>query len=137
MIRQSTKSIGGRGSEPLLVTPKVKGFTLLEVMVALFILSVAAVALINSNSSALRYTDRLQEKMKASWVADNHLSSAHLDSLLIGREGESRFAGQVFYWQVIQNETDEDGFRKITVIVSRDDQHHEQLIRLSSFKGNQ
>lgn len=51
-----------------------KGFTLLEVLVALAVFSVAAIALMRVSESQLRLSQTLEEKTFAHWVAINMLT---------------------------------------------------------------
>ncbi len=51
-----------------------KGFTLLEVLVALAVFSVAAIALMRVSESQLRMSQTLEEKTFAHWVALNMLT---------------------------------------------------------------
>ena len=50
------------------------GFTLIEVLVALVVLSLAMVAVIQLTSSHIRTMGELEKRVIASWVASNHLS---------------------------------------------------------------
>ena len=53
---------------------KHKGFTLLEVLVALAVFSVAAIALMRVSESQLRLSQTLEEKTFAHWIALNMLT---------------------------------------------------------------
>ena len=50
------------------------GFTLLEVLVALAVFAVAAIALMKVSESQLQLSNRLEEKTFAHWVALNMVS---------------------------------------------------------------
>ena len=53
---------------------KNKGFTLLEVLVALAVFAVAAIALMRVSESQLQLSARLEDKTFAHWVALNMVS---------------------------------------------------------------
>lgn len=53
---------------------EIRGFTLLEVMIALAILSVCSAGLITAVSQTIRQGARLEEKTLATWVANNHIA---------------------------------------------------------------
>lgn len=65
MIKVPMIKMNKRGSE---------GFTLLEVLVALAVFAVAAVALMRVSESQLRLSNTLEEKTFAHWVALNMIS---------------------------------------------------------------
>lgn len=50
-----------------------RGFTLLEVLVALAIFAVLAVAVTTATQHVLAQSQGVRERLLASWVADNHL----------------------------------------------------------------
>lgn len=55
------------------------GFTLLEVLVATAIFAIAALGLLNAQSTQLRTDQYLETKTLAHWVALNHLAEMRLD----------------------------------------------------------
>lgn len=57
---------------------RARGFTLLEVLVALAIFAVAAVALLTAQNAQLRTDSRLAEKSLAHWAALNRLAELQL-----------------------------------------------------------
>ncbi|WP_019571619.1 type II secretion system minor pseudopilin GspI [Thioalkalivibrio sp. ALMg3] len=79
-----------------------RGFTLLEVLIALVVLGVALGALIKAGSEHARNTAYLQERTLAGWVAGNLLAdyeaglrrvdvgTEHIQSTLADREWEAR-----------------------------------------------
>ena len=80
-----------------------RGFTLLEVLVALVVLAVALGALIKAGSEHARNTAYLQERTLAGWVADNLLADyeAGLRRIDTGSERiRSRLAGRDWQAQI-------------------------------------
>lgn len=59
----------------------VRGFTLLEVLVALAIFAVASVALLAAQNSQLRTDGRLTDKTMAHWAALNRLADMQLQGV--------------------------------------------------------
>lgn len=55
-----------------------RGFTLLEVLVALVIFAVLAVAVTSASQQVLVQSQQLEQRLLASWVADNHLMEMRL-----------------------------------------------------------
>ena len=56
-----------------------RGFTLLEVLVALAIAAVGLAAVSKSLYQNIEVADRLEQKMVATWVASNHLSELQIN----------------------------------------------------------
>jgi general secretion pathway protein I len=63
-----------------------RGFTLLEVMIALVIFATLAGAVITASHYSLRQNARLQEQVQCAWVADNQLSELRLQAPTSGRQ---------------------------------------------------
>ncbi|NWE73800.1 type II secretion system minor pseudopilin GspI [Pseudomonas gingeri] len=59
-----------------------RGFTLLEVMLALAIFGLLAAAVLSASQYVLRQAGTLQERLFASWLADNQLAELRLQSSL-------------------------------------------------------
>lgn len=57
----------------------VKGFTLLEVMIALAVFAVSAFALVNQTSQSVKQLDYLKQKTYALWIAENKLTELRLE----------------------------------------------------------
>lgn len=55
-----------------------RGFTLLEVLVALAIFAVLAVVVSTATRHVLMQSQGLQDRLFASWIADNHLTELRL-----------------------------------------------------------
>ena len=78
-----------------------KGFTLVEVLVALAVVSIALAALSGAGSRVLATQEALQTRTLAFWVADNRLAELRFVETLQpgGSEGSSRMAGRDWRWQ--------------------------------------
>jgi len=79
-----------------------RGFTLLEVMLAMAVFAVAGVALLGVSDNNSRHISYLEEKMFANWVASNQLVNVSLSEdwpLKNNRKGEEEMAGRKWYWQ--------------------------------------
>ncbi|MEB0208517.1 type II secretion system minor pseudopilin GspI [Pseudomonas sp. CCC3.1] len=80
-----------------------KGFTLLEVMIALAVFATLAAAVMSASQYVLRQSARVEARLLAGWLADNHLSELHLQSatLAIGSKTlTQRFAQRE--WRLVQ-----------------------------------
>ncbi|RUO80380.1 type II secretion system protein GspI [Idiomarina tyrosinivorans] len=78
------------------------GFTLIEVMVALAVFGVAALAALQAASSHLSNQGYLQQKVFARWVAANQLAELSLGAewpLKDNKQGKVEQAGTEWYWR--------------------------------------
>jgi general secretion pathway protein I len=58
----------------------MRGFTLLEVMVALAIFATLAAAVLSASQYALKYSMGVEQRVFAAWLADNQLNQLRLQS---------------------------------------------------------
>ena len=66
--------------------PRMDGFTLLEIMVALAIFATLATAVLSAGQYVLRQAGAVEERLIAAWVADNQMNELRLQSgLVIGQ----------------------------------------------------
>ncbi|CAH1555785.1 Type II secretion system protein I [Vibrio rotiferianus] len=80
---------------------RVRGMTLLEVLVALAIFATAAISVIRSVSQHINTVSYLEEKMFAAMVVDNQMANVMLDSsALKAKKGTEELAGRTWYWKV-------------------------------------
>jgi type II secretion system protein I len=79
-----------------------RGFTLLEVLIALAIVAMSVGALLGTITSSASNTIYLKEKTLAEWVALNRLTEVRIDQQMPAkgqRSGNSVMAGQRWEWQ--------------------------------------
>ncbi len=101
---------------------KDAGFTLVEVMAALLIFSVAIVGLSRVGTQSVAHTQRLTDKTYAGVVADNQLIRARMQRPQIGTtSGEETAGGQIYRWQIVTTETPQAGLLELQVEVSQGD----------------
>jgi general secretion pathway protein I len=80
---------------------RARGFTLIEVLVALAIVTLGMAALLGTLSSAANTTAFLQDKTLAEWIALNQVSKVRLTSQPPSKgdsEGEIDYAGRKWKW---------------------------------------
>ena len=98
-----------------------RGFTLLEVLVALAIFATVAAAVLTASARSLQNAARLEDKTLAGWIADNRLTELQLASSppAPGRDSrELSFAGR--QWQLYSETvtTSDPGLRRVTLWVA-------------------
>jgi general secretion pathway protein I len=83
------------------VTARPRGFTLVEILVALAVLAIALTAAAHSLGAAIDTTAALRERMLARWVAEDRLTELELKSewpALDTKEGDATMGGSKFHW---------------------------------------
>jgi general secretion pathway protein I len=97
-----------------------RGFTLLEVLVALVIVTVGMGALLSALSSSAESTGYLRDKTFAEWVALNHLEEVRLALQRPKKgktDGETEMAGRDWTWSQEVLETEVKGILRVDVSV--------------------
>ena len=98
-----------------------QGFTLLEVMVALAIFAIVALALLNAQGGQLSTDQRLQQKTFAHWVALNQLADMRLAQNFpdVGdSEATAQMADQDWQITITVQATPSDNVRLVMVSVA-------------------
>ncbi len=99
-----------------------RGFTLIEVMVALAVLAIALGAAIQAVSAQVSSADHLRGRTFAHWVAMNQIAEIQVMNRFppVGRErGEEEMAGHRWHWTRIVSDPGIPGVRQVIVEVRR------------------
>jgi len=68
-----------------------RGFTLLEIMIALVVFATLAAAVMTASQYALKQNVRLEEQLIGAWLADNQMSELRLQATpVLGRQQIAR-----------------------------------------------
>jgi general secretion pathway protein I len=100
---------------------RTHGFTLIEVLVALAILSIALAATMRVIGMATTSAEEVKIKTYATWVAQNRIAELTARRVFpsTGSEnGQATMAGIAFQWQQTTTETPNKAFRKVEVAVT-------------------
>lgn len=98
-----------------------RGFTLLEVMVALAIVSIGLIAVFNGIIQMAHSTAVLRERALADWIAMNQISEIRIsgDFPAVGRSnGSTEFANRNWRWEATISETGVADLRRIDLAVA-------------------
>lgn len=112
------------------------GFTLIEVLVALAIVSIALLAALRVAGQGTANIGEMRARMLAAWVAENVLAEQHArgDWLPLGiRRGAEREGGIEFIWRQEVMATPNPAFRRVDVVVSAGQEESRALARLTGF----
>ncbi len=119
-------------------SPGNTGFSLLEVVIALAVVSIALLALSRTGGSApARYTD-LQQRTLALWVADNAMAEIRLTEGFPqpgARFGQERMAGVDWSWQAEISQSAEPNIRRVDITVYLDSNAQQEQLAVLSHTG--
>lgn len=113
-----------------------RGFTLLEVLVALFVAAITLTAAGKAVSMAVDGETASRHRTLALWLAENRLaelqSAAHMPDAGT-HEGQSSQAGLNLLWHEAVSATPNARFRLVRISVARPEQPDYQLAHLSGY----
>jgi general secretion pathway protein I len=115
-----------------------RGFTLVEVLVALALLAVALAAGMRALAQSADGAGNLKARTLALWVAQNSLAAAQLASPppMPGRSGgEAMQANARFVFAIEVSPTPNPAFRKIEIAVAEADRPDYRLARIVGYLG--
>lgn len=113
-----------------------RGFTLLEVLVALVIVGLGMIAVFSQVSQSLTATARLRDKTLATWVATDRITELRLAGEFpdVGdRSDELDMAGVRWVYSIKTTDVGVEDFRRVDVTVAFADQPDRQLVEVSGF----
>jgi general secretion pathway protein I len=116
-----------------------RGFTLIEVVVALAIVAIGMLAVFKTIGDTVNNVSSLRDRSFATWIADNHIAQLRLSGEMPSVDetrGELDYAKQRWHWVARVSQTPVDGLRRIDVSVRRDsDPEGSSLANLAGFVG--
>lgn len=111
-----------RPQKPAKLPKSVRGFTLIEVMIALLVFGLIATASAEVGSQYISSYERIRDKTLAAWLADNRINEIRLEQSLpgISENSEDKEYG-TYNWQVTTKiiATPEPKMRRVEVEVAR------------------
>lgn len=115
---------------------KELGMTLIEVMVALAVFALAALAAVNVATEHMRSISYIEQKTLALWVANNRMTQLQLEAAMpkLGTStGSIDFAGQQWHWQQTGLKTADPDFRAIRIRILAAQDSESALAELTSY----
>jgi len=121
------------------MTARRKGFTLIEVLVALAIISIALMSALRAAGQGTNNVGELRSRLLAGWVAENLLAEhrARADWLPLGiQRGTTREGNLDFSWREEVIATPNAAFRRVDVRVYASAEEVHSLAHLAGFIVN-
>jgi len=97
-----------------------RGFTLIEVLVALAIAAIGLASVLSVVTGSARNAIYLRDKTFASWIAANKITELRLGNTMPSvdkTDGDLDYAGQKWKWEQTVTQTEVPGMRRIDVAV--------------------
>lgn len=113
-----------------------RGFTLLEILIALVILATAFGSIITVAANQSANVAYLRDKTLAHWVAMNQITELQIANEwpAIGKkQGDEEMGLQKWYWERTISKTPDDRVRKLEIAVFRNRGNEESVTQLVSF----
>ncbi len=112
------------------------GFTLVEILVSLAILSIILGVLVESAGVATSNAGRMRDRAIAEWVATNRLAELRLSPTFPetgSKTGDEEMLGVNWYWKTIVQKVDDDDLRRVDVEVRRNEDSENPIVTLAGF----
>jgi general secretion pathway protein I len=114
-----------------------KGFTLLEVLVALSICAMAGIAAMQATAEHIHHLSSIEEQTYASWIAENALITQRTKGEQWqgknGTRGSEVMAGVEWFWRQDIEKTADENFVKVTINVFSDEEYKFSVYELSTY----
>jgi general secretion pathway protein I len=112
------------------------GFTLIEVMLAMAIFSIAGIALLSAADNNIKNLSHLENKVLANWVASNQLVTATLDPVWPpknNKKGTVEMAGQEWFWLQKVIKTENKDMRSVVIEIRNKEDEELAITSLVTF----
>ncbi|MDX1443883.1 MAG: type II secretion system minor pseudopilin GspI [Gammaproteobacteria bacterium] len=114
-----------------------RGFTLVEILVAMAVVAIALAALVSAGGQSTSNVSAFRDRTYAQWVASNAMTELRLDPELreeTERDGEELMMNQRWEWEAEVVDTADPNLLRIDVRVFMPGQEN-SIVTLTGFKG--
>ncbi len=122
------------------VKKQQRGFTLLEVIVALAVIAFALSAAVSAVSGNTRNAAGLQQRTYAHWVAMNQMAELQASRrwpAIRTKRGSSLMARHEWFWTMDVTRVPDQNLRRVVVRVRAEEDADSSLVTLTGFVGRQ
>jgi len=119
--------------------PPPRGFTLVEVLVALAVLAIALAAVMRAMAQAIDTTATLREHEVALWVAENRLIQHQMSQdwpSVDTTDGDTDMGGRKWYWREQVSSTPEPKMRRIEITIRETADSKDTVAKLVGYLRN-
>jgi general secretion pathway protein I len=112
------------------------GFTLIEVMLAMAIFSIAGIALLSASDNNIRNLSHLENQILANWLASNQLVEVTLDTKWPpknNKKGTVEMAGQEWFWLQKVIKTENKDMRSVVIEIRNDEDEKLPITSMVTF----
>ena len=116
---------------------RCRGFTLIEVLVALVIVALSLTALAASMSQMIDAATTMRDRTYASWIAQNKITEMRLANVIpevSTTSGELDYGNSTWEWRAVVSETGIENFMRIDVSISHYGEEY-SLMTVTGFIG--
>ena len=113
-----------------------RGFTLLEVMVALAVIAIGMAAVMSAVTTTVKNAAGLRDRTFAQWVAMNKLTEMQINHewpSTNSSDGSSIMADHEWYWEIAVKDTDIPTMRRVEISVRENKDDDSSLVTLTGF----
>ena len=114
---------------------KLKGFSLIEVLVALVVLTIGVTSALSLSAKNIDTVGELESRTVGHWVAQNLLIQTTIqpDTTETDTQGMSRMAGREWYWQRSLEPTMDDSILRVKVSIYSDETYQQLASELIGY----
>lgn len=112
------------------------GFTLIEVMLAMAIFSMAGIALLSAADNNFKNLSHLENKVLANWLASNQLVEVTLDTTWPpknNKKGTVEMAGKEWFWLQKVIKTENKDMRSIVIEIRNEEDEKLPITSMVTF----
>ncbi len=113
-----------------------RGFTLIEILVSLAIMSIVLGVLVQSAGASAANAGKIRDRTIAQWVASNRLAELQLSGTFPDtgtKAGNSEMLGLTWYWKTLVQKVEDEDLRRVDVEIRKKEDAKNPLVSIAGF----